>query len=50
MKMMAGAHFACLMEEVTHASGADADQRLDELRTGEGEKVGLCLTGDGTCE
>src|SRR5262249_32995409 len=39
-----------LLEEVAYARGADADDRLDELRRGLGEEGDVRLAGDGPCE
>ena len=45
MKMMAGA-FACLLEQVAHARGADADEHLNELRAGDREERHARLARD----
>src|SRR5690606_14896376 len=37
-----------LLEHVAHAAGADADEHLDEVGTGNGEERYLGLAGDGT--
>jgi hypothetical protein len=39
-----------LVEQVTHAAGADADEHLDEFRTGDAEERHARLTGDGSRE
>lgn len=39
-----------LAEEVAHARGADADEHLDEVGTGDGVERGACLAGDGAGE
>ncbi len=36
-----------LLEHVAHARGADADEHLDEVRTGDGEERHLGFAGDG---
>ena len=36
-----------LLEQVAHPGGADADEHLDEVRTGDGEERHAGLTGDG---
>jgi hypothetical protein len=36
-----------LLEHVAHARGADADEHLDEVRTGDREERHLGLAGDG---
>ena len=44
----AGAVLLGLLEQVAHPGGADADEHLDEIRTGDGEERHAGLTGDGT--
>ncbi len=39
-----------LLEEVTHAAGADTDEHLDEVRAGDGEEGHTGLAGDGAGE
>ena len=39
-----------LLEHVAHAAGADADEHLDEVRTGDGEERHVGLAGDGARE
>ena len=45
MKTIAGAALARLGEQVADAGGADADERLDELRAGDREERGVGLAG-----
>ena len=44
----AGAVLLGLLEQVAHPGGADADEHLDEVGTGDGEERHAGLTGDGT--
>ena len=46
MKMIEGCGRARLREQVAHARGADADDRLDELRRRDREERGVRLAGD----
>src|SRR5215204_3094355 len=39
-----------LLEEITHAAGADADKHLNEVRAGDGEEGHTGLAGDGARE
>src|ERR1039458_1356696 len=39
-----------LREQITHASRADSDERLDEVRARQREKGGVGLAGDGLRE
>ena len=41
---------ACLAEEIADARGADADERLDEIRSGEGEERRIGFARDRLCE
>ena len=50
MKTIAGAGLLRLLEEVAHARGADADDRLDELGRGHREERNVGLAGDGARE
>ena len=50
MKMIDGSRGARLGEEVAHARGADADDRLDELRRRDREERRVRLAGDGARE
>ena len=42
------AHLACLLEEVTNAARADADEHLHEVRTGDRQEADSGFTGHGT--
>ena len=44
----AGRNALCLVEQVSHAAGADADIQLDKIRAGNGQKRHARLAGDGT--
>ena len=50
MKMMQGAFFLRLLEQVAHAAGADADEHLDEVGAGDREERHVRLAGDGAGE
>ncbi len=50
MKMMHGACFLPLLEEVADAAGADADEHLDEVRAGDAEEGNAGFTCDGARE
>ena len=39
-----------LVEQITYAGRADADEHLDELRAGDREEGHACLSGDGSAE
>ena len=44
------AHLACLLEEVAHAAGADADEHLHEVGAGDGQEADTGLARDGPRE
>ncbi len=46
MKMIAGATFLRLFEEVAHAARADADIHFDKVRAGDRQKLHACLARD----
>src|SRR5690606_7355165 len=46
----AGSALLGLLEQIAHAGGADTDEHLDEVRTGDREERDARLAGDGTRE
>ena len=50
MKMMQGAFFLALLEQVAHAAGAHADKHFHEVGAGDGEERNVGFAGDCACQ
>jgi len=50
MKMMLGAAFFGLIEQVTHTTSSNADEHLHKLGTAHGEKGNTCLSCHSSCQ